>query len=89
MKAVALAAALILALSPMALAADSEDAYGVGLDFKLYENPDWAVEQIDLETRWNIDDRETSAYIVGKIDLFKQLGVVRDRVKARACQSCS
>ena len=67
-KLVMLGVMLLLAYPAYADNSDRFD-YGVGADVVLYNGND-VIDEVRVDTRYNIDEQETSVYGVVKVDLF-------------------
>lgn len=51
---------------------DTRDAfsYGVGTDVVVYRSTSSLLDELRLDGRYNVDTRETTAFLVAKVDLF-------------------
>lgn len=49
---------------------DTSLFYGTGLDFLLYESDD-ILKEVNLEARYEMEQDNTTIFLVGKINLFK------------------
>lgn len=43
---------------------------GFGADVVIYKNPSLHLDEVRIDGRYNIERRETTAYVVAKVDLF-------------------
>ena len=48
--------------------------YGVGLDTVVYRSDKPYLQQVKVETRYDIENRETRVFAVAQVDLFSLLG---------------
>lgn len=51
-----------------------EWGYGVGLDTVVYRSDKAYLQQVTVETRYDIENRETRVFAVAQVDLFSLLG---------------
>ena len=51
---------------------DTRDAfsYGVGADVVVYRSTSSLLDEVRIDGRYNVDTRETTAFLVAKVDLF-------------------
>lgn len=45
-------------------------SYGVGADVVVYRSTSSLLDEVRLDGRYNVDTRETTAFLVAKVDLF-------------------
>lgn len=50
-----------------------EFSYGVGADVVVYRSNNSLLDEVRVDGRYNVDTRETTAFLVAKVDLYDYL----------------